>query len=70
MAMGVKWLWRHVEGKALESKRYAMDTSGDYVLAEGETLTTEEQVESKEMKIEDFEKKHYLAQHVILSTTP
>jgi hypothetical protein len=46
-----------------------MDMSGAYVLADGKTPTTEEQVESKEAKIEDFEKKHYLAQHIILSTT-
>ena len=34
-----------------------------------EDPATEEQVESKEAKIKDFEKKHYLAQHIILSTT-
>jgi hypothetical protein len=68
-AMGAKGLWRHVEGKALEPKHYAMDASGDYVLADGKTPASEEQVESREAKIEDFEKKHYLAQHIILSTT-
>ena len=68
-AMGAKGLWRHVEGKASEPKHYAMDTSGTYVLTDGKTPATEEQVESKEAKIEDFEKKHYLAQHIILSTT-
>jgi hypothetical protein len=67
--MGAKGLWRHVEGKALEPKRYAMDASGDHVLADGKTPASEEQVESREAKIEDFEKKHYLAQHIILSTT-
>jgi gag-polypeptide of LTR copia-type len=67
--MGAKGLWRHVEGKALEPKNYAKDTNGVYVLADGKTPATEEQVESKEAKIEDFEKKHYLAQHIILSTT-
>jgi len=29
----------------------------------------EEQIESKEMKLADLEKKEYLAQHIILSTT-
>src|SRR6266852_574098 len=68
-AMGAKGLWRHVEGKALEPKHYATDTNGVYVLVDGKTPATNEQVESKEAKIEDFEKKHYLAQHIILSTT-
>ena len=59
--MGAKGLWRHVEGKALEPKHYAMDTNGNYVLADGKTPATEEQVKSKDVKIEDFKKKHYLA---------
>lgn len=39
------------------------------VLADGTTTVMEEQIEAKEMRIEDFEKKQYLAQHIILSTT-
>ena len=68
-AMGAKGLWRHIKGKALEPKHYTMDTSGNYVLADGKTPATEEQVELKDVKIEDFEKKHHLAQHIILLTT-
>ena len=40
-----------------------------YVPADGKTPTSEEQVKLKEAKIEDFKKKHYLTQHIILSTT-
>ena len=38
-------------------------------LPDGRTPATEEQIESKESRIADFERKEYLAQHVILSTT-
>ena len=39
------------------------------VLADGTTQASDDQVESKELKIVDYDKKEYLAQHVILSTT-
>lgn len=66
--MGAKGLWRHVEGKVLDLKPYNI-IGGIAVLADGTTTATEEQIEAKEMRIEDFEKKQYLAQHIILSTT-
>jgi hypothetical protein len=67
-ALGSKGLWRHVVGTALEPKPYAL-VGGLPVLADGNTLATEDQIESKETKIADFDKREYLAQHVILSTT-
>ena len=43
--------------------------NGEYVLADLKTPATEEQVEQKESKIAEYEKREYLAQHIILSTT-
>ena len=67
-ALGAKGLWRHVVGTAIAPKPYAM-LEGVPVLIDGKTPATEDQIESKESKIADFDKKEYLAQHVILSTT-
>jgi hypothetical protein len=67
-ALGSKGLWRHVEGTAVAPKPYAL-LNGVPVIADAKTPATEEQIESKEAKITDFDKREYLAQHVILSTT-
>ena len=67
-AMGSKGLWRHVEGTAIAPKPYALD-SGVPVLADGQTPASEDQIEARESKIVDYDKREYLAQHVILSTT-
>ena len=67
-AMGVKGLWRRVEGTAIAPVPYPI-TSGVAVLSDGKTPATEEQLELKESKIIEFEKREYLAQHIILLTT-
>ena len=67
-AMGSKGLWRHVEGKAVTPAPYAV-VNGVLVTSDGKTLATEEQIEARETRIIDYEKREYLAQHVILSTT-
>ena len=68
-ALGAKGVWRHVEGTAHSPKPYAV-VSGVPVLADGKTAATENQIEARgDAKIEEYEKKQYLAQHVILSTT-
>ena len=67
-AMGSKGLWRHVEGTAVTPAPYAL-VNGIPVLSDGKTQATEEQIESKESQIMDFDKREYLVQHVILSTT-
>src|SRR5271156_3695255 len=67
-AMGSKGLWRHVEGKTIAPKLYNI-LNGEYVLSDLKTPAMEEQIESKESKITEYEKKEYLAQHIILSTT-
>ena len=66
--MGMKGLWRHVLGTAIAPVPYAM-SNGVPMLADGKTPATEDQIESKESKIIEFEKREYLAQHIILSTT-
>ena len=67
-ALGLKGLWRHVEGTAIAPKLYALVT-GVPVLMDGMTQATEDQIEAREMKIIDYDKREYLAQHVILSMT-
>ena len=67
-AMGSKGLWRHVEGTATVPKLYAL-VNGSPVLADGKTPAMEEQIEAKEACIIEYEKREYLTQHVILSTT-
>ena len=67
-AMGSKGLWRHVEGKAVVPKPYML-VNDIAVLSDGKTPATEEQTEARETRIIEFDKREYLAQHVILSTT-
>jgi len=43
--------------------------NGIPVLLDGKMGATEEQIETREIRIMDFDKKEYLAQHIILSTT-
>ena len=67
-ALGLKGLWRHVEGTAIVPKPYAL-VAGVPVLADGMAQAMEDQIEAREMKIIDYDKHEYLAQHVILSMT-
>ena len=66
--MGAKGLWRHVEGTATAPVLYAM-SNGVAMLADGRTAAYEDQIENKESKIIEFEKREYLACHILLSTT-
>ena len=67
-ALGLKGLWRHVEGTAIVPKPYVLVT-GVPVLMDGMTQATEDQIEAREMKIINYDKHEYLAQHIILSMT-
>ena len=67
-AMGAKELWLHVEGKATVPKPY-VELNRITVLSNGKTCVTEEQIETKETCIVEFDKHKCLAQHVLLSTT-
>jgi hypothetical protein len=66
-AMGAKGLLRIVEGIAIVPEMYQM-VSGVRVGKDGKTPVTDEQVEAREEKIDDYERRSYLAQHVILSS--
>ena len=57
-----------MEGVAVAPKLYLI-TDGIPVLEDKKTAAMEEQLELKEAKMIKFEKKEYLAQHTILSTT-
>ena len=67
-AMGSKGLWRHMEGLAVAPKPYVV-ADGTPVLSDRKTPATDEQLETKEIRMIEFEKKEFLAQHIILSTT-
>ena len=66
--MGAKGLWRHVQGTAVVPIPYIV-TNGIPVLSDRKTAATEDQIEAKEAKIIEFEKREYLACHILLSTT-
>ena len=66
--MGSKGLWRHVEGTAIAPKLYTV-VAGVPVLSDRTTPVMGEQIEANETKIAEFEKREYLAQHIILSTS-
>ena len=58
--MGAKGLWRHVKGTATAPIPFAV-TNGIPMLSDGKTAATEDQIDAKESKIIDFEKRKYLA---------
>ena len=67
-AMDAKVIWRHVEGTAYKPKQYVI-IGNMYILSDGITPATEKQIEAWESKVEEYKKKQYLAQHIILSMT-
>ena len=67
-AMGAKGLWRHVEGTATVPVPFAI-INRKPMLSDGKTPAMEDQIDAKESKILDFEKREYLARHILLSTT-
>src|ERR1700678_4163317 len=67
-AMGAKGLWRHVLGTATAPVPYVV-SKGIPMLADGTTPAMEDQIEAKESKIIEFEKREYFARHILLSTT-
>ena len=57
-----------MDGLAVALKPYVV-ADGTPVLSDRKTPATDEQLEIKEGRILEFEKREYLAQHIILSTT-
>jgi len=68
-AMGARDLWRHVEGKATVPKPYELVNGRNTGSTGWEKKASEDQIERKEMKLMEFERQEYFAQHIILSTT-
>jgi hypothetical protein len=66
--MGAKGLWRHVKGTATVPVPYTV-SNGVPMLSDGKTPAMEDQIETKESKIIKFEKREYLARHILMSTT-
>src|ERR1700678_1349664 len=66
--MGAKGLWRHVLGTAVAPVPYVV-SQGKPMLSDGKTLATDDQIDTKESRIVEFEKREYLAKHILLSTT-
>ena len=58
--MGLKEFWRHVEKTATVSVPFATN-NGIPMLNDRKMLAMEDQIESKETKILEFEKREYLA---------
>ena len=56
-AMGSRGLWRHMEGVAIVPKLYLV-VDGIPVLEDKKTVATEEQLELKEAKMIEFEKRN------------
>ena len=67
-ALGAKDLWIHIKGMAIAPKPYQLVNSIP-VLSGSKTLAFDDQIEAREMRINNYDKLKYLAQHVILSTT-
>ena len=68
VAMDVKGLWKHVEGKATPLKLYT-EVNGVSILADGKTKATEEQVKDWECRIDNFARAMSMVKHIILSMT-
>ena len=66
--LGLKGLWRHVEDTAIAPKPYAL-VARVPVLVDRTTQAMEDQIKARETKIIDYDKREYLTQHIILSTT-
>ena len=67
IAMGSRGLMGHIEGQALRPSPY-MVVNDVAMLADGKTPATEEQIETREKRIEDFDMREYLARHVIINS--
>jgi hypothetical protein len=63
-AMGVKGLIRHVDGMAVRPKAFALESN--VPVSKPKTPAIDDEIDAKERRMEDYEQKEYLAQHVML----
>ena len=64
--MGMNGLWRHMEGTATAPVLYAMNNSV-VMLADEKMPASEDQIENKESKTIEYEKREYLACYILYS---
>jgi hypothetical protein len=67
LGIGLRGLMAHIKGCAVRPKPYAT-VSGVVVLADGKTEASEDQIETREKRIDDFETKEYLARHIMVNS--
>ena len=67
IAMGSRGLMGHVEGRVNRPNPYAV-VGGIVVSGDGKTPATEDQIEAREKRIEEFDMKEYLARHIIINS--
>ena len=65
--MGSKGLVAYLEGRIKQPAPFVV--VNDVPMTASNLPVMEEQIEAREKKIQDYEQKHYLAQHLILSST-
>jgi hypothetical protein len=65
--MGAQGVWRIIEGKAVVPVMYNL-VGGVYVESDGKTPVAEDQIEACNKKVEEYEKRKNLAEHIILSS--
>jgi hypothetical protein len=65
-AMGSRGLIRHVEGTARRPVEFAVEN--DVPVSSPGTPATEEEIETKEKKLDEFDQKEYTARHIILTS--
>ena len=53
-AMEAKGIWKYFKGKPFKPMQYT-EVAGIYMLADGKTPATEEQVEAKEAKMDEYD---------------
>jgi hypothetical protein len=64
--LGAKGVIRHVEGTTIKPSMYVMD-GGQYIVKEG-VAATEEQIEAREKRIDEYMQREHTAQHILLTS--
>ena len=65
-AMGSKGLSRHLAGSVIKPKPFNVENN--VVMFDDKTPATDDQIEAKEKRLEEYEQKEYLARHIILTS--
>jgi len=65
-AMGSKGLSRHLAGTVIKPKPFEIDNG--VIMFEKNKPATDEQIDAKEKRLDEYEQKEYLARHIILTT--